>query len=159
MRKDTRERVLSLLKSVNRKGMDTVINTLDEKGYFDARCYGHHKYKGGMADHALEVYDYMKAKASSSIPEDSLVIMALFHDYGKAAGGRKYKPKGDHPVRSALLLDECGLELTEGERFAITHHHRKDLSFFTHEYRHWLSCGDMYSTGNYKREKQKASRR
>lgn len=145
-----KERVISLLRSVNRPGMDKVIDSLEAKGYFDAKCYGHHRYKGGMSAHALEVYDYMMANNSFGLPADSICIAALFHDFGKAVR-RSHKYTGQHPERSVILLDELGLELTDSERTAIGCHHRKDFTFVLCPLRRLLSMGDCASTGAWKR--------
>lgn len=147
---DDQERVISLLRSVNRPGMDIVIDSLEAKGYFDAKCYGHHRYKGGMSAHALEVYDYVMANNSFGLPADSICIAALFHDFGKAVR-RISKYTGEHPERSVILLDELGLELTDSERTAIGCHHRKDFTFVLCPLRRLLSMGDCASTGAWKR--------
>ena len=72
-----KERVISLLRSVNRPGMDKVIDSLESRGYFDAKCYGHHRYKGGMSAHALEVYDYMIGVSVATVDEYNDKIMML----------------------------------------------------------------------------------
>ena len=146
-----KERVISLLRSVNRPGMDNVIDSLESRGYFDAKCYGHHRYRGGMSAHALEVYDYMMANNTMGLPADSICIAALFHDFGKAVR-RSGRYNGEHPERSLILLDELGLKLTDDERTAIGCHHRKDLTFLTCPLRRLLSLGDCASTGAWKRE-------
>lgn len=151
---DSKERVISLLRSVNRPGMDKVIDSLEAKGYFDAKCYGHHRYKGGMSAHALEVYDYMTANNSFGLPADSICIAALFHDFGKAVR-RSGRYAGQHPERSVILLDELGLALSDDERTAIYCHHKKDLTFLTCPLRRLLSMGDCASTGAWKREHEK----
>lgn len=145
---ETRTQILSLLGEVKRPGMDAVIGRLDKLGYFDARCYGHHRYRGGMADHALEVCDFALRHAPQTLSRDSIVIATLFHDFGKASGARRFR--GGHPARSLAVLDECGLALTGDERIAIGGHHRKDHTFFTHPLRRAVSRGDMDSTGRWK---------
>jgi len=42
----TKERTLSILRSIERQGMDRVIEQIDTIGYFNARCHGHHHYTG-----------------------------------------------------------------------------------------------------------------
>jgi hypothetical protein len=81
-----------------------------------------------------------------TIPDDSLIITGLFHDLGKIgdiSGSDYYIPttqnwqiqKGiryeynkllkdglNHAQRSARLLNQCGVELTDDEYLAITFH-------------------------------------
>lgn len=125
-----REEILSLLKGVNRVGMDKVIWYLNESTYF--RAWGgskHHGFSGGLAVHSLGVYKEMK-KLNLSLPEDSMRIVALLHDICKAHL-RSYDEigKGHHGLRSALLLKALGLKFNTGEYDAIKNHmHRmKDV--------------------------------
>lgn len=154
---DKRERILEILRGVDRPGMQSVIAFLETStSYWTAMCYGHHRYKGGMADHALEVYDYMVSHNTLHLPSDSIAIAALFHDLGKASAARGRGYHGDHPVRSLQKLDNLGLTLTEDERIAIGRHHKKSFDFVTCPLRGLLSCGDMNSTGRWKREHRTA---
>lgn len=143
-----KERVISLLRSVTRPGMDKVIEEFESKGYFEAKCYGHHRYRGGMCAHALEVYDYMMAHNACGLPADSICIAALFHDFGKAVECKSYA--GRHPMRSLAVLDDLGLELTDSERTAIGCHHMKDFKSVTCPLRTLLHKGDCSSTGAWK---------
>lgn len=122
--KENKERVISLLKSTNREGIDKVINFLYKSGYF--YLYGsfrHHKYKGGMAEHSLGVYDLAK-KFNNGCDENSIIICSLLHDICKT----KYKfPEGveyhGHGSKSvAILEDFLGFKLTDEERRAIRFH-------------------------------------
>lgn len=150
-----KERVFSMLRSINRPGMDTVIERLESYGYFDAKCYGHHRYRGGVVDHSLEVYDYMMEHAGDRLPHESIVIAALFHDLGKAVRRGQRYGNTDHAGRSLAVLDECGLVLTDDERKAIGMHHQwKSLQavacLMTCPLRALLSKGDCDSTGRWK---------
>ena len=125
-----KEEILSLLKGVDRVGMDKVIWYLNESTYF--RAWGgskHHGFSGGLAVHSLGVYKEMK-KLNLSLPEDSMRIVALLHDICKAHL-RSYDEigKGHHGLRSALLLKALGLKFNTGEYDAIKNHmHRmKDV--------------------------------
>ena len=76
-------RIIKILKTLNRPGIDQVLEFMKENNYEGSRCYGHHKYKGGLVDHSLEVYDHMM-KNRGDLPEDSIIVCAFFHDLGKA---------------------------------------------------------------------------
>ena len=143
---DIHDRILAILRATGRPGTDAVIGYLESSSYFTRGCYGHHKEKGGLALHSLEVYEYMCAHAHTQ-PADSIAVAALFHDLGKTAprDGR------GHGARSVDILDRLGFELTSDERTAIGRHHDKSLNFVTCPLRRILSLGDMDSTGRWKR--------
>ena len=149
------DRVIKILEGVNRAGVDQVVEYLRASNYATATCYSHHTYKGGLKDHSLEVYDLMMA-CRGDLPMDSIAICALLHDLGKSRL-RGYECRGDHPSRAVAILDRCGFELTEDERFAIVHHHSKSASYFSHPLRHCLSKSDMGSTGSWKLNHPKAN--
>lgn len=71
------DRIIKILKTLNRPGIDQVIEFMKENNYEGSRCYGHHKYKGGLVDHSLEVYDHMM-KNRGDLPEDSIIVCAFF---------------------------------------------------------------------------------
>lgn len=152
------ERVFEILRRVNRPGTEAVINYMKESDYATARCYGHHKYSGGLIDHSLEVYDIMKS-CTQNVSDDTLAICALFHDLGKSKkpGLRFY---GDHPLRSLQILEMCGYQLTDDEVFAIgKHHSRNPLHWLGHPMRQCLSIADMLSTKAWKEAHPEQCRR
>ena len=58
---DIRSQILSLLGSVKRPGMDALLAFVESSNYFTVNCNGHHFIgKGGMAEHSIEVYTFMK---------------------------------------------------------------------------------------------------
>ena len=71
------DRIIKILKTLKRPGIDQVIEFMKENNYEGSRCYGHHKYKGGLVDHSLEVYDHMM-KNRGDLPEDSIIVCAFF---------------------------------------------------------------------------------
>lgn len=142
---DNKNRILSILRATGRPGVDAVINYLESSSYFKRGCYSHHKERGGLAQHSIEVYDYMVSHAGS-LPADSIAVAALFHDLGKT----RWSDGRGHGVRSLDILSECGFELTEAERIAIGKHHSKSVDFITNPLRRVLSMGDCRSTGAWK---------
>lgn len=143
------KRVIDLIKTVDRPGVENVVKYMQESSFATARCYGHHKYKGGLVDHSLEVYEIMK-RENPELPEESVIICALFHDLGKAKL-RGWNFEGRHPSRAISILKRCGFELTKDEAFAIRNHHRKSKDARTHPYRRAVTKADMESTAAWKR--------
>ena len=118
---NTKTQIINLLRSTNREGIENVINFLENSDFFTARCHSHHKYTGGMADHALETLNIARMTARG-IPEDSLIICCLLHDLCDIYGHWRYK---GHGQRSAdLAAKHCGLKLSKDEWNAIRYHMR-----------------------------------
>lgn len=147
-----REKVISLLGEVKRNGIENLIQFVKESDYLTgASCYSHHKGYNGLMLHSLEVLDYM-LKNLCGLPRESVILVALCHDLGKArVNGKKIGP-GSHPSRSIYILEQCGVELTEDERNAIRNHHPKGWgelfnSAFASPLQMYLHLGDCKSTG------------
>jgi 23S rRNA maturation-related 3'-5' exoribonuclease YhaM len=127
--KDT---IVSLLRSVKRKGIEAVIRYLEDSGFFTApsSINRHHNWKGGLAEHCLGVYQIACTEAGE-LPKDSIIIAGLLHDICKASK-LYYNANGNiqihhthikgHGYRSVKLLEICGLSLSEDERLAIRWH-------------------------------------
>ena len=146
MMNDNKNRILAILRATRRHGVEAVINYLESSNYFRRGCYSHHKERGGLAQHSLEVLEHMRAHAGG-FADDSLVVAALFHDLGKTR-----RPDGrGHGQRSLDILDECGFPLSDAERIAIGKHHSRSLDFITNPLRRALSMADCHSTGAWKR--------
>ena len=85
------EEFKALLRSIQRDGMQDLINFIEERTDFytaPASTRFHGDYEGGLVEHSLKVYELLKQKvATSSIPievsEDSLKLIALLHDICK----------------------------------------------------------------------------
>lgn len=148
---DTKDRILEILRATGRPGIDAVINYLETSSYFKRGCYSHHKEYGGLAQHALEVYDHMLAHASG-YAADSIAVVSLFHDLGKTA---KRDGHG-HGRRSVAILDSLGFALTDEERTAIGRHHDRSLDLLTCPLRRHLTAADCTSTGRWKHAHSKS---
>lgn len=144
-----KETIKELLISVNRPGMDKLIDNMEAGGFFTAPCSTqyHLAKDGGLAEHSLNVYHYAKATAFSLAPEmddSSLIIVCLLHDLGKMGqfgkacytenilkSGKRSDAKPfatnsdllyvDHEIRSIQIASQF-IELTEQESFAILYH-------------------------------------
>ena len=147
------DRVLSLLSEVNRKGVDNLIQFIKDSDYMTtAQCYSHHQCPQGLMMHSLEVFESMSRNNLARVPRESIILVSLCHDLGKARLDGKEIGRGGHPRRSLTILKKCGVELTEDERDAILNHHPKGFG-------HWintafkspllmlLEMGDCISTG------------
>ena len=81
---EMKDRVISLLSEINRKGIDNLIKFIKDSNYLTtARCYSHHKCQQGLMMQSLEVLDCMLKNNLSGIPRESLILVALCHDLGK----------------------------------------------------------------------------
>ena len=85
-----KEEFLKLLKTVQREGIDELINFLEKSDFFTApastRFHGNHE--GGLVEHSLKVYEILKHKVENNIkgitiPDESIIIIALLHDICK----------------------------------------------------------------------------
>ena len=80
--------IKTLLLNTKRKGMENLVEYMDEYGFFNAPCSTQHHLskKGGLAEHSLNVYEV--AMDLSNVlcdmePKESIVIVSLLHDIGK----------------------------------------------------------------------------
>ena len=85
-----KEQFLELLKTVNREGINELINFLEKSDFFTApastRFHGNHE--GGLVEHSLKVYEILKHKVQNNIKgitiaDESIIIIALLHDICK----------------------------------------------------------------------------
>lgn len=88
--KNNKEKILSLLSSVKRPGMEDLINWIDGSSDFfiaPASTRFHGNYEGGLAEHSLNVYKVFKKKCETwniGFTEEQIIICALLHDICKA---------------------------------------------------------------------------
>lgn len=142
-----KEKIIELLKSTKREGMDNLIEFLEKSDFFKApastRFHGDHE--GGLAEHSFKVYEILKEKvkfAGLDIPEETIIISALLHDICKTnfykIDYRNAKnslgvwekvpyytiedtiPYG-HGEKSVMMLTEY-IKLTNNEKYAIRWH-------------------------------------
>ena len=154
-----KDRIISLLSEVDRKGIDNLIKFIEDSNYLtSAQCYSHHKCQHGLMMHSLEVLDCMLNNNLGGIPRESLILVALCHDLGKARLRGRKVGAGPHPSRSISILKRCGVELTKDEESAILNHHPKGFgkwigSALKSPLQILLQMGDCRSTGLNKRGK------
>lgn len=82
---NTKEKILEILFSVKRDGVDKLISYLNDSTFFSdpASANGYNNYEGGLADHSLNVYNilnkYLKINSELEDIEDSLKIVGILH--------------------------------------------------------------------------------
>ena len=94
MTEDNVKRFEDLLLSVQRDGIQKLVNYINKTDFYKAPASTrfHLACEGGLLQHSLNVYDCLTAKKDSlvwkpvfdKIPDESLIIMALLHDLCKA---------------------------------------------------------------------------
>ena len=147
-----KEKIVSLLGEVKRDGIDNLIKFIKESDYLtDATCYSHHKGRYGLMYHSLEVLDTMLGADTKGFARDSLILVGLCHDLGKARKNGRHLGRGHHPSRSLYILKQCGVQLSDLERDAIGYHHPKSVKAYasavTNPLQRLLHQGDCTSTG------------
>ena len=144
-----KNKIIELLKSTNRAGVDDLISYMEEGGFFEAPCSTdkHLAVDGGLAEHSLNVYYGMlelDKALKADIPHDSIILCGLLHDLGKMgdhgksnyvvnilksgeqSAAKPYKTNTEllylpHEIRSAMIAERY-IELTEEEETAILWH-------------------------------------
>lgn len=147
--KSVKDKIIDLLKSTEREGIDNLIEAMEQGGFFEAPCSTdkHLCYPGGLAEHSLNVYSAMvdiDAGLAADLPEDSIVICAILHDLGKMgdhgkpnytenilksglkSSAKPYSTNKDliylpHEIRSAMIAERY-IKLSEDEETAILFH-------------------------------------
>lgn len=84
-----KKRIIELLTSTNRPGMDRLIKWIEGTDFFTAPASTkyHLHCKGGLAKHSLNVYERLKAKVDGGLLElkpETIIITTLLHDLCKA---------------------------------------------------------------------------
>ncbi|WP_035293809.1 HD domain-containing protein [Clostridium sp. KNHs214] len=85
---EVKERIINLLKSTEREGIDKVIKYLEETDFFvaPASTKYHGNYEGGLAEHSLNVCILLEKKNRQfdlGLAPDTIAITALLHDICK----------------------------------------------------------------------------
>jgi hypothetical protein len=143
---ETKERIIELLKSTERLGIEKVIGFLETSDFFTApgSTKYHACYEGGLADHSLNVYKVFEHKNriyKLELPADTIIICGLLHDICKVnfykKGSRNVKENGQwvakevwevedtnplgHGAKSVIMLQQW-ISLTQFEIMAILWH-------------------------------------
>jgi 23S rRNA maturation-related 3'-5' exoribonuclease YhaM len=127
------ETVIFLLQTIQRPGIENLIDYLLESNYFStvASTRYHNSYPGGLCQHSLNVMRMFQAENKlwqKPLPQDSVIICGLLHDlckigaYNKTAHGyEKVKGLKGHAALSILRIQEH-IQLTQQEDDVIRYH-------------------------------------
>ncbi|MCH3962670.1 MAG: HD domain-containing protein [Clostridium sp.] len=85
---EIKAKIIDLLINTNRKGIERVIKYMEDSDFFEAPASTryHGNYKGGLAEHSLNVYEIFKKKNVEydfGLSDDTVKITALLHDICK----------------------------------------------------------------------------
>ena len=80
-----KDKIIELLKRVNRPGMDELMNFLEKSDYYEAPASTkyHGAYKTGLIEHSYKVYEILKRKIEfhkMNVSEETLIIITLSHN-------------------------------------------------------------------------------
>lgn len=87
-----KEEFIQLLKSVQRPGIDNLINYLEKTDFYKAPASTrfHGNYEGGLLEHSLNVYHLLKEKLlhkpfseTVQVSDDTIILITLLHDLCK----------------------------------------------------------------------------
>lgn len=124
MKNENVERFEHLLKSVDRDGMDSLIEFIRKSDFYTAPASTrfHSCHEGGLLEHTLNVYDRLKAKFDDKLIEEmidvsdeNIIVAALLHDLCKSYYyGTEIKNKkvySDNGTKSDSMVDLIGFLL------------------------------------------------
>lgn len=117
-----KKKVIDLLRSTKREGVEKLIEVMEEGGYYTAKCHSHHHYIGGLMLHSLSACRIALSK-NSRLSRDSIILCTLLHDLCDIRGFSEFSGHGERSMKIAVT---SGLELTAGEKCAIRCHMRKE---------------------------------
>lgn len=142
MNVEMREKIVNLLRSTDREGMNNLIQWMDDNGFFTAPCSGgtHLSKKGGLAEHSFNVYEVMLDVTDTIYPGgmnpvlvNTIVICALLHDLGKCGdhGKSNYVPNMIKDGRPTKAEPEQKYKQSEDKPFKTN----PELMYVPHEVR------------------------
>jgi len=129
-----KEKIIELLRSTKRPGIENLINHMEEIGFFTAPCSTQYHLckEGGLAEHSLNVYLYMRNTAAGigyydplTDSSDSIIITSLLHDLGKSGqfGKPNYIPNmiQDKKNKGEYVRSEAKPYETNKDLLAVPH--------------------------------------
>ncbi len=84
---ENKTRFIELLKSVDRKGIDRLVEWIQKTDFFTAPASTrfHGAYEGGLLEHSLNVYDaFIRLFGNNDQPKENVILCTLLHDLCKA---------------------------------------------------------------------------
>lgn len=126
-----KEEFISLLRSTNRKGVDSVIQKLEAMGFFTAPASSnnHLNTEGGLLEHSMNVYKVAKMlreqlqaiQPGLNVTDEGIIIASLLHDVCKAdiyKMGKKWRKdeQGRWEQYDAYETDYSNFPMGHGEK-------------------------------------------
>ncbi|MBI4447604.1 HD domain-containing protein [Candidatus Woesearchaeota archaeon] len=118
-----KQKIIELLKSTKRKGIDGLIEWMEENEYFTGPASSkpeyHGAHEGGLMEHSYNVYELFKEKNERlklGLEEDSIIITGLLHDLCKCGIYKKNVLKGGKVSESQPYKVEDSFPLGHGEK-------------------------------------------
>ncbi len=146
----TKQNIIELLKSTNRKGIPALIECMEHHKFFvsPASTKFHGAHEEGLAEHSLgvlEEFDYFNKEFNLGLSKETVIICSLLHDLCKAGAYIKnedrYFYNKNHPKGHAALsikIIKALIELSEQEEMIIRYHMgmygTNEFSNYAHEY-------------------------
>lgn len=138
-RKEVRKEIIKALSTVNRSGISQLIAYMDDQGFFEAPASTkhHHAYRGGLAQHSLEVLNYLRMELTTYNKDlfnirklqDTIIIVAILHDLCKVEdyvwsldGTEFMSQKAPGHAKRSISLASRYIILTPEEKAAIMSH-------------------------------------
>ena len=136
----TKDKIIQLLRSTGREGVDKLIQWLEHRDFFTAPCSikHHNNFEGGLAEHSWNVYILLKEKNERyklCIPWESVILVGLLHDvckvdfYEKAldkeTGKVIYVYNDKYPLghgEKSIIMVQKYIYLTKDEQLMIRWH-------------------------------------
>ena len=119
-----KEEFLNLLKTVNRDGIDKLIEFIDKTDFYTAPASTkyHNSFEWGLLEHSVNVYKALKELTKDQWSDETLIIVGLLHDICKI----NYFTTDDlmplgHGEKSVMIISEF-IKLTKEEIYAIRWH-------------------------------------
>lgn len=142
MIREIREQITNLLLSTERDGIEFIVGWMEDNGFFTSPCSSenHLAKDGGLAEHSLNVLDYMddiysggKLDEDVAISRDSMIICALLHDLGKCGDHGKdgYVPNMVKDGRPTKADQEQKYKRSESKPYKTN----PELMYIPHEVR------------------------
>jgi HD superfamily phosphohydrolase YqeK len=109
---EVKEKILKMLHTVEREGMDKLIDWLEKSDFFNAPASTkyHSNFEGGLAEHSLKVTELFEEKCkkfNNDISKDSVYICGLLHDVCKV----NFYTKGLKNVKEGKKINYRGQEV------------------------------------------------
>ncbi|MFC1742259.1 metal-dependent phosphohydrolase [Nanoarchaeota archaeon] len=174
-----RKRIIALLEETERPGIDNLVEWLEETDFFTApastRPDYHGCHEGGLAQHALNVYDSFEAKAQQydlQLEQEERTIASICHDFckidfyipnilksGNLSGSKPYVVEDNFPFghgeKSALAASRH-IDLTKNEALLIRWHMGPfDAEWDNYQEKVGKACPAIYAFHNADQEASK----